>query len=96
MEAALRKALAGYTHARTAIAVKHAPLAKAPSFQIDSSTISYTKRSRKGAVEITKALAAGSIALVQGRYGLEGLRFTVLLQRDASAWTVLWSEVAET
>ncbi|MGE0402892.1 MAG: hypothetical protein AB7T06_39670 [Kofleriaceae bacterium] len=93
VEAALREALAKYTHGRSPIRIRHAPLA-GRSFQIGTSTLEYTKKAYKGEIRITKAFAADSIAVVEGTYNIEGLRFTVLLQ-GSSTWSVIWSSVTE-
>lgn len=93
VEAALREALARYTHDRPKIWVRHAALA-GTSFQLGTSKLEYTRKATKGEVRILNAFTTGSIAFVEGNYALEGLRFTVLLHLDTT-WRVLRASVAE-
>lgn len=90
IEAALRSALAPYTHDRPRIPVAHAPLAKT-TWTLGKSSLVVGAKGSKDAIVITRATAAGTLSLVTGRYDREGVRFTVLLQGT----TVVWSSVAE-
>ncbi len=93
VEAALREALAKYTHDRPKIHVRYAPLDKT-SFAIGKSTLAFTRQTHKVGVRISRAFATDSLALVEGTYNAEGVRFTVLLQLDGT-WKVAWASVAE-
>ena len=95
MEVALRKALAGFTHARVTISVQHAALA-GRQFELDKSKIVYEKKLAKDAVTIADNFTAGAVSFVRGSYNLEGLRFTiVLLLGSDGKWSVIDSSVAE-
>lgn len=93
VEAALREALAKYTHDRPTIHVRYAPLDKT-SFAIGKSTLAFTRQTHKVGVRILRAFATDSLALVEGTYNREGLRFTVVLHFDTT-WKVAWASVAE-
>lgn len=90
IEAALRSALAPYTHDRPRIPVAHAPLAKT-TWTVGKSSLVVGAKGSKDAIVITRAIAAGTLSLVTGRYDREGVWFTVLLQGT----TVVWSSVVE-
>ena len=85
--------LAKYTHDRPKIHVRYAPLDKT-SFAIGKSTLAFTRQTHKVGVRISRAFATDSLALVEGTYNAEGVRFTVLLQLDGT-WKVAWASVAE-
>jgi hypothetical protein len=96
VEAALREALGKYTHDRPQIWIRNALFDKT-SFQIGTSKLVYTKKkAHKGEVRILNAFGTDSVVLVEGKYDLEGIRFTVLLHLDSTTWKVIWSSVAET
>lgn len=94
IEAALREALAKYTHDRPQIWIRHAAF-DGTSFQLGNSKLAFTKKPRKGEIRISSAFAANGVAFVEGKYDIEGLRFAVILH-EGPTWTVLWSSVAET
>lgn len=94
IEAALREALAKYTHDRSRIWIRHAPL-DGTSFQMGTSKLTHTKKAHKGEIRILTAFSANGVAFVEGKYDIEGLRFAVILH-EGPTWTVLWSSVAET
>ncbi|MFN0246962.1 MAG: hypothetical protein ACKV2T_08630 [Kofleriaceae bacterium] len=92
VEAALREALGKYTHDRPQIWIRHPSLAG--SFRMGKSNLELTKKPYKGEVRIKTSFATDSLALVDGTYNIEGLRFTVLLYLDTT-WKVAWSQVVE-
>jgi hypothetical protein len=58
-------------------------------------THDYAKTGTAKDVDIATAFTAGNFTFVEGTYGTEGLRFTVILHFDKT-WKPVWSSVAET
>lgn len=94
VEAALRSALTKYLHARPQVSVRYAKLA-GTSITIEKSKLTYAKAAVAKDIEITTAITADKVTFVQGKYGTEGLRFSILLHLDGT-WKVVASEVVET
>jgi hypothetical protein len=76
-EVALRTALAPYLHARAEIPIQHAALA-GKTFQIDKSKLVFRKKASPDAIKIDKAIVAGDVGFIRGRYAREGVTFTVI------------------
>ncbi len=94
VDVALRE-LTRYLHDRPQIAVRYAPLA-GQSITIDKSKLTFAKTAAPRDLTITTALAGDAVAFVKGTYGVEGVRFVVVLYLDGKTWRVAHASVVET
>lgn len=94
VEVALRAALMPYLHDRPAVAVGLPALA-GKALQLGKSKLRFAARAGAKGIAISQAFTVGDVAFVAGKYGVEGVTFSVLLHFD-NGWKVVGDSVAET
>jgi hypothetical protein len=94
IESGLRE-LTMYLHQRPQVAVRYAPLA-GQSITIDQSKLTFAKTAAPKDLAITAAVATDRVTVLQGTYGVEGVRFVVVLYLDGKTWKVAHASVVET
>lgn len=95
MKVALREGLAGYLHERPKVRALYEPL-QGKSLQLGKSRIRFGSRSKMQIpLMIEHAHEIGTLILVSGTYGTEGLTFRVLLVKTGKGYQLVHKEVYE-
>jgi hypothetical protein len=94
IEVGLTEALTKYFHQRPAIPVR-SPVHAGTSITIDKSKLTFGKTLAKDSLDLTMAFVVGEVAYLEGTYGREGVRFSVLLYLTNKTWKVASMEVVE-